>query len=147
LSKPTHSSSKTTISTDELASQCYFTIPLLDPVIYTQQERVIQIRNVGQQDKIQKKHAKQHTIEVFLPGDLVSLKIPREDRVATDNLRVLSHVVKQSRPNRYQLLTKHGLRANTYTANTLLRVPSSAQEGINSEIPPLPADNDDGASQ
>jgi hypothetical protein len=145
LSKPTHFSSKTVISTDELANQGHFTIPPLDPVLYTHQEREIQIRNVGQRDKMQKKHAKQHTIEVFLPGDLVSLKIPREDRVATDNLRVFCRVVKQSRPNRYQLLTKHGLLTNTYTVNTLLRVPSSAQEGINLEIPPLPAGND-GAS-
>jgi len=120
LSKPTHSSSKTAISTDELASQSHFTIPPLDPALYTHQEREIQNRNVGQRDKIQTKHAKQHTIEVFLPGDLVSLKITREDSVARDNLRVFCRVVKQSRPNRYQLLTKHGILTNTYTVNTLL---------------------------
>ncbi|KAF8533085.1 hypothetical protein BDD12DRAFT_810463 [Trichophaea hybrida] len=148
LSKLTHSTSKSAISTDELASQGHFTITSLDPVLYTQEERETQIRNVGQWDKMQKKHAKQHTIEVFLPGNSASLKIPREDRVATGNLRVFCCVVKQSRPNRYQLLTKHGLLTNTYTVNTLLRVSSSAQEGINLEIPALPAGNDgaDGAS-
>jgi hypothetical protein len=148
LSKSTHSTSKSAISTDELASPGHFTITPFDPVLYTQEEREIQIRNVGQQDKMQKKHAKQHTIEVFLPGDLVSLKIQREDCVAMDNLWVFCCVVKQSTLNRYQLLTKHGLVTNTYTVNTLLRVLSSAQEGIKIEIPALPAGNDgaDGAS-
>jgi hypothetical protein len=37
-----------------------------------------------------------HTIEVFLHGDLVSLKIPRVAHLATDNLWVFSHIVKQS---------------------------------------------------
>ncbi|KAF8541709.1 hypothetical protein BDD12DRAFT_803477 [Trichophaea hybrida] len=91
---------------------------------------------------MQRKHAKQHTIEVFLPSDLVSLKIPREDRAATDNLRVFCHVVKQSRPNRYQLLTSHGLLTNHYTVNTLLCIPPAAQEGLDEIIPPLSAGSD-----
>jgi len=85
------------ISTGELASQGHFTIPQLDPVLYTHQEHEIKIQHVGQWDKMQKKHAKQPTIEVFLPGNLVSLKIPREDQVATDNIWVFCRVVKQCR--------------------------------------------------
>ncbi|KAF8533568.1 hypothetical protein BDD12DRAFT_810070 [Trichophaea hybrida] len=114
----------------------------LDPALLTPHEREIQLRNVHERAKMQRKHAKQHTIEVFLPGDLVSLKIPREDRAATNNLRVFCRVVKQSRPNRYQLLTSHGLLTNHYTVNTLLRIPPAAQEGLDKIIPPLPAGSD-----
>jgi hypothetical protein len=31
-----------------------------------------------------KKYNKAHTIEQFSPGDIISLKIPKEDRAATD---------------------------------------------------------------
>ena len=114
----------------------------LDPALLTQHEREIQLRNVHERAKMQRKPAKQHTIEVFLPGDLVSLKIPREDRAATNNLRVFCRVVKQSRLNRYQLLTRHGLLTNHYPVNTLLRIPPAAQDGLDKIIPPLPAGSD-----
>jgi hypothetical protein len=83
-----------------------------------------------------------HTIEVFLTGNLVSLKISREDRAATDNIRVFCSVTKQSTPNHHQLLTSHGLLANYYPVNTLLRIPPAAQV-LDKIIPPLPADSDD----
>jgi hypothetical protein len=135
-----------TISTDELARPGHLTIPQLDLVLYTQQEQKLQIRNIRLQHKMQKQHAKQHAIKVLLPGDLASLKIPRVDSVATGNQQGLCHDVNQSRLYQYQLHTKYGLLINTYTVNTLLRVPFSAQEEINLEILPLSAGNDDGAS-
>jgi len=115
----------------------------LDPALGTQHEREIQLRNVHERAKMQWKHAEQHTIEVFLPGDLLSLKIPREDHAATDNLGVFCHVVKQSRPNCYQILTSHGLPTNHNTVNALLHVPPAAQEDLGKLMPSLPACSDD----
>ena len=58
---------------------------------------------------MQKKHARQYIIITPAPGDIVILKITREDRSATDNLRTYCRVVEQKHPNRYRLLSKHGL--------------------------------------
>jgi len=92
---------------------------------------------------MQHKHAKQLTIEVYLTGDLVSLEISREDRAATDNIRVFCSVTKQSTPNHHQLLTSHGLLTNHYLVNTLLDIPPAAQEVFDKIIPLLPAGSDD----
>jgi len=85
---------------------------------------------------------KQLTNEVFLPGDLLSLQIPREDHSATYNLRVFCRVIKQSRPNCYQLLTSHGLLTNYFPVNTLLCIPPATQEGLDKIILPLPEGSD-----
>ena len=54
---------------------------------------------------MQKKHARQYIIITPAPGDIVILKITREDRSATDNLRTYCRVVEQKHPNRYRLLS------------------------------------------
>ena len=76
---------------------------------------------------------KQHTIECFLAGDIVSLKILREDRAATDSPRIFWQVITESYPNRYKLQTSYGVLKNFYPVNVLLRVPEAA--GINLSIP------------
>ena len=72
---------------------------------------------------------KQHTIERFLAGDIVSLKIPREYQAATDPPRIFCRVITESYPNRYKLQTAYGILKNYYSVNVLLRVPEAA--GIN----------------
>ena len=53
-----------------------------------------------------RKHGRSNNIEVFEADDLVSLKIHRMDRSATDNLRVICRVIAQPHINRYQLMCK-----------------------------------------
>ena len=81
------------------------------------------------------KYGRTHTVEIFEAGDLVSLKIPRFDRSATDNLRVICRVLGQPRVNRYQLMSEHGLLDRHFPIAELLRVPRSAEGGLGDAIP------------
>ncbi|KAG0138280.1 hypothetical protein HOY82DRAFT_596549 [Tuber indicum] len=78
------------------------------------------------------KYNKKYTIERFLVGDIVSLKIPREDRSALDPPTIICRIMAESYPNRYKLQTAFGLLKNHYPDNSLHRVPEAA--GINISI-------------
>ena len=81
-------------------------------------------------------HGRQRPNAIWLQTNK-SLIIPREDRTATDNLRVLCRIVADRKPNRYELLTKYGLLLNCYPVRELLRVPEQARESVDSQLPPL----------
>ena len=112
----------------------------LDPTLLTPAERTLQSRAAHSRELMQKKHARLHTIVTLAPGDIVSLKIPREDRSATDNLRTYCRVVEQKHPNRYRLPSKHDLLVTHYPVSQLLRVPDESMSSIVLQygVPPLP---------
>ena len=68
---------------------------------------------------------------------LITLRIPKKNRTAGQNKRLLCRVLSQSTPGRYQLQSEHGVLSKTYptgeldrTANTLefsLKVPNPGQ--------------------
>jgi len=89
-------------------------------------EKEVQTRISDARVKMVKKHSKRHSPEIFQPGDFVTLKIPREDRASTDNLRIYCQVIKEPHPNRYQLQCKHGILAAHYPTKELLRIPENA---------------------
>lgn len=67
----------------------------------------------------------------FLPGDLVSLEVPREDWAATDNLRMFCRVVREgSKAGYYELQSQFGVLKRQHPVEDLLRVPESARETI-----------------
>jgi len=53
------------------------------------------------------KYNKRHTIEAFPPGDVVSIRVPREDRAAADLHRIFCRVLAIPHHNRYKLQTAH----------------------------------------
>jgi len=53
------------------------------------------------------KYNKCHTIEAFSPGDVVGIRVPREDRTATDPHRIFCRVLVVPHHNRYKLQTAH----------------------------------------
>jgi hypothetical protein len=55
-----------------------------------------------------KKYSKSHNIQHFEVGDIVSLKVPREDRTATNNRRLFARILEKSYPYRYKVLTLSG---------------------------------------
>ena len=55
-----------------------------------------------------KKYSKNHDIQHFKIGDIVSLKVPREDRTATDNRRLFARILEELYPHRYKVLTLSG---------------------------------------
>lgn len=46
---------------------------------------------------------------LFAIGDLVSLRIPRKDRHATDNKRILCRIISIPHPGLYKLQTEYGI--------------------------------------
>ena len=54
------------------------------------------------------KYSKRHNIQHFEVGDIVSLKIPREDRTSTDNRRLFARILAEPFSHRYKVLTLSG---------------------------------------
>lgn len=65
-----------------------------------QQNTAIQTHQEGVRTRMRLHYSKQHTIKVFEVDELVMLKIPREDRANTDNLRLLCRVIEVPKENR-----------------------------------------------
>jgi hypothetical protein len=54
------------------------------------------------------KYSKRHDIQHFEVGDIVSLKVPREDRTCTDNRRLFAQILEEPYSHRYKVLTLSG---------------------------------------
>ncbi len=54
------------------------------------------------------KYSKKHTIQHFDIGDIVSIKVPREDRTSTDNRRLFGRILEEPYSHRYRILTSSG---------------------------------------
>lgn len=81
----------------------------LDPTLLTPIELEVQKKAAHSRQKMIAKHSRQHRIEIFAPGDLVSLAVPREDRASTDPLRLLCRVLKVKYNKSHQLQCQHGI--------------------------------------
>jgi hypothetical protein len=56
-----------------------------------------------------RKYTKKHDIQHFNIGDIVSLKVPREDRTSTDNRRLFGRILQEPYSHRYKVLTYSGI--------------------------------------
>ncbi len=56
-----------------------------------------------------RKYSKRNDIQHFKTGDIVSLKVPREDRTSTDNRRLFRRILGEPHPHRYKVLTCSGI--------------------------------------
>lgn len=79
-------------------------IQLGDPVIEKAQKSIQKARI-----RMVERYSKKHDIQYFEIGDIVSLKVPREDRTATDNRRLFGRIFAEPYPHRYKILTLSGL--------------------------------------
>ncbi|RFU28623.1 hypothetical protein B7463_g7723, partial [Scytalidium lignicola] len=59
--------------------------------------------------KIVEKYSKNHNIQHFKPGDIVSVKVLREDRTATDNRRLFGRILDEPHSHRYKVITQSGV--------------------------------------
>jgi hypothetical protein len=55
------------------------------------------------------KYSKKHNIQYFDIGDIVSLKVPREDRTSTDNRRLFGRILEELYSYKYKVLTCSGI--------------------------------------
>jgi len=81
------------------------------------------------------KYNKRHAIEAFSPGDVVSIRVPREDRTATNQHRMFCRVLAAPHHNRYKLQTAHGVLNVHYPVTVLNRVPPEACLHVAANIP------------
>jgi len=51
-------------------------------------------------------YSKHHAAHIFAVGDMVSIGIPREDRVETNNKWLCAKVIAKPQPEHHKLLTK-----------------------------------------
>jgi hypothetical protein len=59
--------------------------------------------------RMMQKYSKRHTIQHFNIGDIVSIKVPREDRTSTDNRRLFGRILEEPYAHRYRILTVSGV--------------------------------------
>jgi hypothetical protein len=79
-------------------------VQLQDPVIERAQKSTQRARA-----QMVQKYSKKHDIQHFEIGDIVSLKVPREDRTSTDNRRLFGRVLQEPHSHRYKVLTSSGI--------------------------------------
>ncbi|RFU29545.1 hypothetical protein B7463_g6793, partial [Scytalidium lignicola] len=79
-------------------------IQLTDPVIQKAQQSTQNARI-----RMVEKYSKKHDIQHFKIGDIVSVKIPREDRTATDNRRLYAQILDEPYPHKYRIITQSGI--------------------------------------
>ncbi len=56
-----------------------------------------------------RKYTKKHDIQHFKVGDIVSIKVPQEDRTSTDNKRLFARILEEPYPYRYCVLIPLGV--------------------------------------
>ena len=59
--------------------------------------------------QMMQKYSKRHTIQHFNIGDIISIKVPREDRTSTDNRRLFGRILEEPYAHRYRILTTSGI--------------------------------------
>ncbi|RFU28490.1 hypothetical protein B7463_g7831, partial [Scytalidium lignicola] len=80
------------------------TIQSSDPIIQKAQQSTQKARV-----KMMEKYSKRHDIQHFKTGDIVSIKIPREDRTTTDNRRLFGRILDEPHSHRYKVITQSGI--------------------------------------
>lgn len=70
---------------------------------------------------------RQNPTPEYPSGTLVTLRIPKKNRAAGQNKRLLCRVLGQSTPGRYQLQSEHGILTNTYPTGELDQTASTLE--------------------
>lgn len=68
-------------------------------------------------------------------GSLVTLRIPKKNRNATQNRRLLCQVLAEATPGRYKLQSEHGVLKNTYPAGEIDGAPQTVN--FNPKVPAI----------
>ena len=90
--------------TSEQKIESTIQVRLKDPIIEKAQKATQKARA-----QMSQKYSKRSDIQHFKMGDIVSLKVPREDRTSTDNRRLFGRILEEPHPHRYKVLTYSGI--------------------------------------
>lgn len=101
---------------------------VIDPELLAEQESLtakVQDFQEGVRTRMKQKYARNQKLITFEPDDIVTLRIPKEDRAATDNHRVVVMVKSIPHEGRHQLQTKFGILDRLYPTGELNVIPNS----------------------
>ena len=90
----------------------------------------VQHKHIDNREYMSRKYDKKRTVDEFEKGELVALKIPKEARCSTDNLRLFCIVIDRLHRNSYELRCRHGIINCLYPTKALERVPESITKTI-----------------
>ncbi len=115
-----------TASNATIVEQNTIELDAIDPCLLTPMERELQQHAIGVRQRMEKTHNKRHLIKKFSIGELVALKVPRDDLASLDNTRIICRILKEPYPSTYQLLYIHGILERHYPAAELNSISSLA---------------------
>lgn len=81
-------------------------------------------------DRMVKKYAKQHEIDVFSEGDIVTVKLPKGTRTSTDLRRIFGKIIAVSPKHTYQIQTEWGIIDRGIPTKELIRPPQAVADLI-----------------
>jgi hypothetical protein len=78
-----------------------------------------------QREKMIQRYATKHNIQRFEVGENVSVRVPRKARPVKALPRLFCQIIAKPHPDRYKLLSEHGLLDRHYATADLERLPST----------------------
>lgn len=92
----------------------------------------------GVRTRMKQKYSRNHKVVIFQPEDIVTLRIPKEDRAATDNHRVVVMIKSIPHEGRHEIQTRFGVLDRFYPTGELNIIPSVDQESYRSSFIGVP---------
>ena len=114
----------------------------IDPQILKDQIALTtQVRNFqeGVRSRMQKKYSRNHNVVTFQPGEIITLRIPKEDRASTDNHRLICMIKSIPHDGRHLLQTRFGVLDRLYPTGELNVVPEVDQIALRSDFENAPS--------
>ena len=93
----------------------------------------------GVRIRMKNKYARNHKVVVFQENDIVTLRIPKEDRAATDNHRVVVMIKSIPHEGRHQIQTTFGILDRLYPTGELNAVPLVDQKYYKADLLAAPS--------
>ncbi len=87
---------------------------------------------------MKQKYSQNHKVVIFQSKDIVTLWIPKEDGVATDNPRVVVMIKSILQEGRYEIQTRFSVLDRLYPTEELNTIPSVYQEIYKSSFVEIP---------
>lgn len=81
------------------------------------------------------RYSKNHNIEVFIPGDIITFTLPKGTRTAIDLRRCFGRILEVPHAHRHSVQTVHGIVDRLFPTKELNRVPKITADGMQIQGP------------
>ena len=114
---------------------------VIDPGLLAEQESLtakVQDFQEGVKTRMKQRYARNHKVITFEPDDIVKLHIPKKDRAATDNHRVVVMIKSIPHEGRHQIQTKFGILDRLYPTGEFNVIPCVDQDSYRKDFLGVP---------